>query len=166
MDLEIEPLGPRALIPLRGWRGGLYGLALGALRMARRVDFLYKEAMKTKLPLTIFIVLLVNTITCTGLFAQGALAPVDPPAPTMKSLQEIWDRIGELEAENAANLASLEARNASNLALLLSSLGAACPSTSRLAPSTAPESWAHTHRWPSAPGELPPSLTWTEPTTT
>ena len=97
--------------------------------------------MKTKLPLTVISALLVNSITCTGLFAQGALVPAGPPAPTMKSLQEIWDRIGELEAEHASNLASLEteigelqekvssqeSRNASNLALLLSSLGGVLP---------------------------------------
>ena len=100
------------------------------MKIARRVSFLYKEAMKTKGPLTVFTVLLVNTITCTGLFAQGALAPAGPPAPGMKSLQEIWDRIGGLEATLAAleaEIGELETRNASNLALFLSSLGGSLP---------------------------------------
>ena len=35
-------------------------------------------------------------------FAQGPLTPPGSPAPTMKSLQEIWDKIGILETENAA----------------------------------------------------------------
>ena len=126
-DLEIGPLGQRAPIPPCGVQGCLYGMGLGALRIARRVAFRYKEPMKTKLPLTVISALLFNTITCTGLFAQGALAPAGPPAPTMKSLQEIWERIDALKVAHAANLASLEARNASNLALLLSSLGGILP---------------------------------------
>jgi uncharacterized protein YjbI with pentapeptide repeats len=32
-----------------------------------------------------------------GAFAQGPLAPGAAPAPSMKTLQEIWDRIGELQ---------------------------------------------------------------------
>jgi hypothetical protein len=32
-----------------------------------------------------------------GAFAQGPLAPGAAPAPTMKTLQEIFDRIGELQ---------------------------------------------------------------------
>ena len=42
-------------------------------------------------------------------------------------ISNLETEIGELKAENAANLASLEARNASNLSLLLSSLGGILP---------------------------------------
>lgn len=34
---------------------------------------------------------------CTGLCAQGSLTPSDSPAPTQKSLQEIWDKIETLQ---------------------------------------------------------------------
>lgn len=37
----------------------------------------------------------------SGLHAQGSLTPPGAPAPTMKSLQEIWDRVGDVESANA-----------------------------------------------------------------
>ena len=33
----------------------------------------------------------------TDVMGQGTLAPTNEPSATMKSLQEIWDRIGEVE---------------------------------------------------------------------
>ena len=33
---------------------------------------------------------------------QGSLAPPGPPAPTMRSMQEIWDRMATPEAQTAA----------------------------------------------------------------
>jgi hypothetical protein len=38
----------------------------------------------------------------TALLGQGALAPAAAPAPTQKSLQEIWDKIAALETRNLA----------------------------------------------------------------
>ncbi|MFP6906018.1 MAG: hypothetical protein VCG02_12420, partial [Verrucomicrobiota bacterium] len=38
--------------------------------------------------------------------SAGPLDPTSPPAPTMKSLQEIWDRVEQLEAQLAAQQAS------------------------------------------------------------
>ena len=33
-------------------------------------------------------------------FAQGPLTPPAPPAPVMKSLQDLWDKLGLIEAQN------------------------------------------------------------------
>ena len=51
------------------------------------------------------------------LFAQGPIEPAEAPAPTMKSLQEIWDKIGGLETQ-AAQLATQNAQLQKQLALL------------------------------------------------
>jgi formylglycine-generating enzyme required for sulfatase activity len=40
-------------------------------------------------------------VIAAHLHAEGPLSPPGAPMPTMKTLQEIWDRIGELEAQNA-----------------------------------------------------------------
>ena len=40
--------------------------------------------------------------------AQGDLIPPGPPAPTMKSLQEIWDKVGGLETQ----VSGLQTQNA------------------------------------------------------
>ena len=45
-------------------------------------------------------------------FAQGPLTPPGAPAPTMKSLQEIWDRIGIVEAQNAMLQSTVSAQQA------------------------------------------------------
>lgn len=43
--------------------------------------------------------LLLVFILAGSLHAEAPLDPPGPPAPTMKSLQEIWDKIGELEGQ-------------------------------------------------------------------
>ncbi|MFP6874105.1 MAG: hypothetical protein VCA55_11415, partial [Verrucomicrobiales bacterium] len=48
----------------------------------------------------------------TGLYAQGDLAPAGAPAPTMKSLQEIWERINANQAVIEAKIDALQAENA------------------------------------------------------
>ncbi|MFP6872224.1 MAG: hypothetical protein VCA55_01840 [Verrucomicrobiales bacterium] len=69
---------------------------------------------------TAFVIL----VTSAGVHAQGDLAPpTGAPAPTMKSLQEIWERIGQLESK----VLSLQEENAYNLELLLSALGGSLP---------------------------------------
>lgn len=42
------------------------------------------------------------------LLAQGSLTPPGAPAPTMRSLGEIWDKIGALETQTAALLTAHE----------------------------------------------------------
>lgn len=54
------------------------------------------------------------------LVAQGPLDPPEAPAPTMKSLQEIWDKIGGLETQ-ATQLATQNAQLQKQLALLAAS---------------------------------------------
>jgi hypothetical protein len=56
-----------------------------------------------KLNLIAFTFILVVLLSGTGLHAQGELAPAGAPAPTMKSLQDIWERIN-------ANQAVIEAK--------------------------------------------------------
>ena len=61
----------------------------------------------------------------TWLHAQGDLAPAGAPAPTMKSLQEIWERINANQAATEAMLtehrqateATIAALQAENAAL-------------------------------------------------
>ena len=63
-------------------------------------------------------------LAVVALHAEGPLTPPGPPGPTMKSLQELWDKIGELEAQNNAIIARLN-----NLATALSPIttaSAAC----------------------------------------
>ena len=56
--------------------------------------------MKTNATLPLLaVVLLVQSSRC---FGQGSLTPPGSPAPTQKSLQEIWDRIGTLETTVSA----------------------------------------------------------------
>ncbi len=62
--------------------------------------------------------------TTTLAFSQGPLLPPGAPEPTQKSLQEIWNKIGVLEAQNT----TLQAQNTSIQAqnqLLTSLLGSA-----------------------------------------
>ena len=40
-------------------------------------------------------------ILLNSAFGQGALTPPGAPAPTMKTLQEIWDKLGALETQNS-----------------------------------------------------------------
>jgi len=79
-----------------------------------------------------FLALLSLAVGTAPSFAQGPLAPpAGPPAPTMKSLQEIWDKVDALETRATA----LETQNAalrSQSTLLMQQLSAMVP-TSRLA---------------------------------
>jgi hypothetical protein len=43
---------------------------------------------------------LILSLTTAAAFSQGSLTPPGAPAPTQKSLQEIWDKIGAVEAQN------------------------------------------------------------------
>lgn len=52
--------------------------------------------------------------------AQGPLTPPGTPAPTMRSLQEIWDKIGALETQNS-QLQTLTAKLEKQLTLLSAS---------------------------------------------
>jgi hypothetical protein len=97
--------------------------------------------MKAHLCLTAFTVTLVILITCTRSFAQGELAPAGAPAPTMKSLQDIWERINANQAATEsmltehrdATIAALQAENAAlkeqnaTIQQLLASLGLDLP---------------------------------------
>ena len=62
----------------------------------------------------------------TALLGQGALAPTAAPAPTQKSLQEIWDKVAALEARNLATQQSLLAAQ-QELALLQQNSGMSLP---------------------------------------
>lgn len=53
---------------------------------------------------TTSLILVLTTVTA---FSQGSLLPPGAPAQTQKSLQEIWDKIGVVEAQNA----QLQAQN-------------------------------------------------------
>ena len=44
----------------------------------------------------------------TDVMGQGTLAPTNEPSATMKSLQEIWDRIGDVEARQSAQQADID----------------------------------------------------------
>ena len=61
-----------------------------------------------------------------SLFAQGPLAPPGPPAPTQKSLQEIWDKIGGLESTLAAQQQQITLLQQQN-SILLESAGVPVP---------------------------------------
>ena len=64
--------------------------------------------MKTKPNLTsVGIALFLLFSGAPIIHAQGPLDPPGPPGDTMKTLQEIWDKIGELEAQNSAIMAQL-----------------------------------------------------------
>lgn len=52
-----------------------------------------------KLPLTVLTGLL---LSAAALHAEGPLTPPGAPAPTMKTLQELWDKMEALEAQNDA----------------------------------------------------------------
>ncbi len=70
--------------------------------------------------------LLALALSGTIAFAQGTLVPVTAPAPTMKSLQEIWDKIGALEVQNLILQQRLMALQQQN-ALLLEHAGISLP---------------------------------------
>ena len=61
--------------------------------------------MKPNIPTTLALSLLLHTLS----LAQGPLTPPGAPAPTQKSLQEIWDKIAAQEAQ----ITSLQAQNSS-----------------------------------------------------
>ena len=59
--------------------------------------------MKTKTACTAALIVGLSLLHLPRAFAQGSLTPPPgPPAPTMKSLQEIWDKIDALETRAAA----------------------------------------------------------------
>lgn len=63
-------------------------------------------------------------------FSQGDLTPPGAPAPTQKSLQEIWDKIDFLEAENESlkqELAANQETTLTGLTLLLEDQGLSIP---------------------------------------
>jgi hypothetical protein len=88
----------------------------------------------TTLPLLAAVLLLPSTY-CLG---QGNLNPPGAPAPTMKSLQEIWNKIGTLETQNTAlqnsansqqqQIASLQ-KDSAAMSLLLDNAGIVFPWT-------------------------------------
>ena len=59
--------------------------------------------MKTSLEISLRVCTLTALLLAPGsrpgAWAQGALTPPGAPAPTMRSLQEIWDKIGVLETQ-------------------------------------------------------------------
>ena len=61
----------------------------------------------TTLPLIAAVLLLPSTC-CLG---QGALTPPGAPAPTQKSLQQIWDKIGTLETTVTSQQALIQQQN-------------------------------------------------------
>lgn len=71
-------------------------------------------------------ILLLCSLPTASLFAQGPLAPPGPPAPTQKSLQEIWDKIGGLESAVAAQQQQITLLQQQN-SLLLESAGVPVP---------------------------------------
>lgn len=56
--------------------------------------------------------------TSLPLFAQGPLAPPGPPGPTQKSLQEIWDKIGDLQGTVSAQQQQIALLQQQNSVLL------------------------------------------------
>ena len=73
--------------------------------------------MKTALVTSVLLI----TLTTAQSFAQGSLKPPPgPPAPTMKTLEEIWDKIGALEKQNGCfspRLPSFSGKSAFSLRL-------------------------------------------------
>ena len=66
--------------------------------------------------------------TASSAFAQGPLTPPGAPAPTMKSLQELWDKIGVLETTVTTQQQQL-AQQAALIDLLAAAHGVALPWT-------------------------------------
>ena len=68
--------------------------------------------MKPRPNTTIYYALALAAALAAPLHADPPGPPPGPPGDTMKSLQEIWDKIGGLEAQNAALLQQLNALTA------------------------------------------------------
>jgi hypothetical protein len=66
--------------------------------------------------------LLAGGLVAGPVLAQGSLNPTSAPAPSMKSLQEIWDRLGTLEIANAAQRSEIQSLQQQN-SVVLSALG-------------------------------------------
>lgn len=71
-------------------------------------------------------ILLLCTLFTFPLFAQGPLSPEGPPAPTQKSLQEIWDKIGNLESAVTSQRQQIGLLQQQN-AILLENAGVVIP---------------------------------------
>lgn len=65
-----------------------------------------------------FLLLLALSLPSAALRGQGSLTPPGPPAPTQKSLQEIWDRVSLLEQQNTALRAEVTMLTKGNRLLL------------------------------------------------
>lgn len=64
--------------------------------------------------------------SASHLRAQGALTPPGAPAPSMKTIQQLWDRLGQVEAAQAGQAAFMQNISQQN-SVILSALGVTLP---------------------------------------
>lgn len=81
--------------------------------------------MSLRVPV-VLVSMVVLLSSASHLRAQGALTPSGAPAPTMKTLQQLWDRLDQVEAAQAGQSAFMQNISLQN-SVILSALGVTLP---------------------------------------